>query len=275
MQPIVVNNIKSFELPVTLGTRRIYFPADTYTGKLFTLSVVNYCGGYTQPERIYRSHRYFYPEPNVLDGIYITLVDTDNREVLRDFPIEMLKDIYPVDYLRIDKEINWQSSYISIYHTPDSTVPTTLDYAFLFHFYEGEESPNATLPTSIYSIPIQNPRESGYNGSLSMFPQSPPLDLVVKQITASIDNMIFPLNRTVLDLYTREGNTYERLYLFGMSMFTRVTGSCCLDGWDVNYSNLNKLLLPNVTIDADRTVLSMDKYVAGGRNAFCNINFHY
>ena len=265
MQPIVVNNIKSFELPLPNGLppRRVYFPAGVYNKRLYILSAE--CNFYEQ----FVIHQSYRKTPPNYWHFYLTLVDTDGNVVLSDFPVQILGDTQdPTDYIVIDRYIDWEKSYVTISKQVESVVPG-VSYSILFHFFDAEPSNRITPPTRITSLPIGNLYTSGYTGKLADIDGYALSRQKIKRISFVTKTHIIGSAPVWLSLYSRQGNEYERIILNSSSLVHRHSS------WCTDFRQLNQIYFPDIEIDPDRTIISIKAGAMGLSAERPTIDFYH
>lgn len=264
MQPIVVNNIQSYELSVgSCNPKRDYFPSNIFGKKLYTISAE--CNFYEQ----YVYFRSYRKTPPNYRHFYLTLVDTDGNKVLADFPVQILGDTQdPTDYIVIDRYIDWAKSYVTTTQQVESITPNT-EYSILFRFFDAAPTDSITPPTRITSLPLGNLYTQGYTGKLANIDGYALQGKKIKRISFVTTQHIIGSSPIWLSLYTTGGNEYDRLILNSTSMVHRHSS------WCTDFRSLNQMYFPDIEIDPDRTIISIKAGAMGLSAERPTIDFYH
>ena len=127
MREYVIQNVDFIQLTVNPGEDRVYFPVSTHLQgkKVLYLEVLN-------PDKgLDLSGRYPILSP---DSLFVTLYDTSGNLIIDTLFINYFSTLTGNDLPRIDSEIDWERSFISV---PVSVKQTSV---LFFSVYIGSEN---------------------------------------------------------------------------------------------------------------------------------------
>ena len=139
MREYVIQNVDFIQLTVNPGEDRVYFPVSTHLQgkKVLYLEVLNPDKGLDLSGR--------YPILS-LDSLFVTLYDTSGNLIVDTLFINYFSTYIGNDLPRIDSEIDWERSFISV---PVSVQQTSV---LFFSVYIGEDNLPAPSQKNLYNL---------------------------------------------------------------------------------------------------------------------------
>ncbi len=139
MREYVIQNVDFIQLTVNPGEDRVYFPVSTHLQgkKVLYLEVLNPDKGLDLSGR--------YPILS-LDSLFVTLYDTSGNLIVDTLFINYFSTYTGNDLPRIDSEIDWERSFISV---PVSVQQTSV---LFFSVYIGEDNLPAPSQKNLYNL---------------------------------------------------------------------------------------------------------------------------
>lgn len=139
MREYVIQNVDFIQLTVNPGEDRVYFPVSTHLQgkKVLYLEVLN-------PDKgLDLSGRYPILSP---DSLFVTLYDTSGNLIIDTLFINYFSTLTGNDFPRIDSEIDWERSFISV---PVSVKQTSV---LFFSVYIGSENLPVPSQKNLYNL---------------------------------------------------------------------------------------------------------------------------
>lgn len=141
MREYVIQNVDFIQLTVNPGEDRVYFPVSTHLQgkKVLYLEVLNPDKGLDLSGR--------YPILS-LDSLFVTLYDTSGNLIIDTLFINYFSTLTGNDLPRIDSEIDWERSFISV---PVSVKQTSV---LFFSVYIGSENLPVPSQKNLYNLTL-------------------------------------------------------------------------------------------------------------------------